>query len=366
MKNITSTLFFCALIFTNCKDPNTTIEDDPKLIRTTPFENSHFKIERASINLPQAVTKIHFFDENNGICLSDSGSIFNTTDRGFTWSLSYKLLNPNNCIHSLGFEVIDNQTVVAFAGAPFCAIFDPNKDMNFIIRSTDRGKTWVDKNIINSTRLQGITKGINQTLYAVGQGITDLVDINTVTILASADNGQTWKLISTPHFWQPSSIFYFSPSKIIIIGPRNDGANPQLISTDNGLTWKESIASEFVQNISFIDKKGYYLGQNNFKPVSYIYQTNDIGENWSKILTLKTTTNQVKMVSPSTIFICGKGNSNLNAGFSYTFDGGKTWNDMNLLDSLDNGELITSSFYDSRNGYIVGPKKVLYKINLKQ
>jgi hypothetical protein len=92
MKNITSILFFCVLLFSNCKEPNNTIEDDPKLIRTTPFENSQFKIERASINLPEAVTKIHFFDENSGICLSDSGSIFNTTDRGVTWSLSYKLL----------------------------------------------------------------------------------------------------------------------------------------------------------------------------------------------------------------------------------------------------------------------------------
>jgi photosystem II stability/assembly factor-like uncharacterized protein len=366
MKNITSILFVCALIFTNCKDSNTTIEDDPKLIRTTPFENNHFKIERASFNLPQAVTKIHFFDENNGISLSDSGSIFNTNDRGATWSLSYKLLNNDNCLRTLGFEVVNNQTIVAFASSPYCTLPNTDKRLNFSIRSTDKGKTWVDKNVNDSTLIKSITHDENQALYAVGQGIEGILDIRTAAILTSVDNGQTWKSLSTTNFGYLSNIFHFSPSKMLLVGPRSNTTNPRLISTDNGLTWNRILTSEFIQDVSFIDKTAYYLGQNNTKSVSYIYQSNDSGDNWTKVFTLNSTTNHVKMVSPTTTFIFGKSNSNLNAGFTYTFDGGKTWVDMTLLDNLDTGELITSSFYDSRNGYIVGSKKILYKITLKQ
>ncbi len=358
MKVLAPTLILCVLLFTHCKSIDNTPEIvDQNLIQKAPFENKDFRFERASTNLPDSISKIHFFDVYNGLCITQNGSIFISNDKGLTWTLSYR--------NVLRFEIVNNQTIVAFAGGlPYAISSDTS---NNISRSTDKGKTWTSSQIIKTTALQDITRGVDQNLYTVGQDFIGNANTGIVTILKSQDGGQNWTKLSRPNFFDPIKIVNMSPNKLVVMGyaRTNEGTISQIISKDNGLTWEESKTYEYINSTSYSDKIGYYLGFNYGNNINNIYQTYNQGTTWIKIRTINNTVNQVIAVSPTIALILGRGDSNLNAGFSYTTNGGTSWTDMSLLDNLDSGQLINGSFYDAQNGYIVGSKKILYKLTWK-
>jgi photosystem II stability/assembly factor-like uncharacterized protein len=312
--------------------------------------------------LPEAVTKIHFFDEVNGICLTEIGAIHTTNDKGLTWSQTNALKPTGNCTRPYGLEIVDAQTIVGFAGEISCSA---NTAENVFIRSNDRGKTWTTT-VIQNTQLRSLTVGVDKTLYAVGQGEST----NLTTVFISQNGGLNWvKSTVNTSFSPVGKIAYFGAKKIRISATYT-AHNPYIVTKDNGSTWEyvhhTGDGSEFIIESAFKDDMGYYVSNEYGKMVWNVYQSIDNGEKWTNILKSNNRVNEVKTLSPTTAIIIGKSTGNNNPGFSYTFDSGKTWKDMNLLDNLDSGQLITSSFYDAKNGYIVASKKVLYKMTLKK
>jgi photosystem II stability/assembly factor-like uncharacterized protein len=366
MKQLSLLLLFCAFLFSNCKEAATLPEEATNIIKTAPFENSDFKIERASTNLPESVTKIHFFDAANGVCLTENGAIQITNDRGLTWSQTNVLTPTVSCKRPYCLEIVDAQTIVGFAGAIECS---SNTTGNVFIRSSDRGKTWATIDIQN-TRLRSLTLGADNVLYAVGEYGLDGALTNTSSFFTSKDGGLTWGRTSVIAPFSPiGNIVYFGAKKLKISSTYT-AHNPYLFTKDNGSTWEYvhhiGDGSEYIIGSSFRDDLGFYLSNVYEKMVWNVYQTIDNGEKWTNIRTINNTINEVKTLSSTTAVIIGKSISNNNPGFSYTFDAGKTWTDINLLDNLDAGQLITSSFYDAKNGYIVASKNVLYKMTLKK
>jgi photosystem II stability/assembly factor-like uncharacterized protein len=386
MKILSAFLIFCVLLFTNCKEATTPPEEVTNIIKAAPFENSDFKIERATINLPEAVTKIHFFDEMNGICLtggsiygagqsqiehspsmSAGGSIYTTNDRGLTWTLNYTFSKEtSNCLRPLGFEVLSNQTIVAFAGASVCPSTDDAVRTNLIIRSTDKGKNWSVETVRN-TNLRGMVVSPDNVLYAIGQDKMGTVINFMNTFLSSRDGGLTWdrSVLKIP-FLPLGKLVALSSKKLYILSDYCNLDNFRYESPDKGANWQFTKGgTQYILGVSLNDKVSYYLGNTNGKNIFNIYQTTDNGDNWTNIRTVTSTTNEVKAISATSALILGKGSGNF-PSFSYTLDAGKTWKDMEILDNLDAGQMITSSFYTPKNGYIVASKKVLYKMTLKK
>jgi photosystem II stability/assembly factor-like uncharacterized protein len=380
MKILFVFLVFCALIFTNCQKSSSNAEEiDVRVIKTAPFEDSQFKIERVSVNLPDATTKIHFFDQSNGICLTGGnkygvfynqgtehttgGSIYITNNGGSTWTPSYTFSKASSgCLRPLGFEITEDNTIVAFASSAVCHSSDPDVRTNVVIQSTDKGQTWV-KNALDNTRLSAMTYGEDNTLYAIGGGTSHEGN----SIFESKDNGTNWKrtAISTS-FGSMTNIMTLSDKKLLIRGSYFDTTNPQLLSVNNGLNWQKQSGNEYMLGVSKDEKMGLYLSEINGKYEFKVQQSHNDGATWSTIRTFQSTINEVKVVSATTALILGRSDGELNAGFSYTTDGGKTWTDKTLLDNGHAGELVASSFYSSKSGYIVGANKILYRITFKQ
>jgi photosystem II stability/assembly factor-like uncharacterized protein len=126
-----------------------------------------------------------------------------------------------------------------------------------------------------------------------------------------------------------------------------------------------SDATEHIEGAWHGDKLGYYLtktiGQSSFN----IYQTTDNGDNWTKVKSTSVQSNLIVAPSSTTAIIFGKSKEDLKAGFSYTFDKGKTWTDRIMDDGWAISDFTSCSFYDEKNGYIVGRNWVLYKMTLK-
>jgi photosystem II stability/assembly factor-like uncharacterized protein len=375
-------LVFCALVFTNCQKFNAnTDEADATNIKTAPFENSQFKIERASTSLPEATTKIHFFDESNGICLTGGkiyntmdvenahtagGSLYTTNNGGLTWTLSYLFSKASsNCLRPMGFEVMNDKTIVAFAGGSQCSSTDADVRTNVVIRSTDKGKTWTT-NAITNTQLWAMSSGDDNT-YLVGRFSTNGEMHGANTILGSKDGGLSWKstALNSP-LGRITKIMNLTPKKMMIRGGYFDATNLKLESTDNGVNWEKNTGNEFVLDVSHGEKMGLYLSTERENYQFTVYETHNSGDSWSTIRKTGNTTNEVKVLSATTALILGRSAGEETAGFSYTLDGGKTWTDKALFDNGNAGELIASSFYSPKSGYIVGAKNVLYKMTFKQ
>jgi photosystem II stability/assembly factor-like uncharacterized protein len=365
MKISVAFLLICTLLFSNCtkNTPTPDVEVDPTLIKTTPFENADLKLERVGMNLPDFVTKIHFFDESNGVCLSSAGSLYSTTDRGVTWKVNLDLVKVANCLGSLGFHVIDDQTIVAFMGVKGCTSTDPLSRANLIFRTQNRGKTWTT-DTIRDTQLRGMTLGTDKNLYFISEnnGIPDYKSY----FHTSTDAGLTWnKKFFITAFAPLANVIYLSSKQMRVVGPPTNLHNPYSQSTDNGLTWEyihPGAGSDHISGVSLGDSARYYLTYHNGTTLYNVFQNIKGSDTWSNIRSLKNVCKEVKFVSPKMAIIWGNGNKLTNAGFSYTLDTGKTWTDLNFE---EDGQFITSTFYDAKNGYVVGSKNVLYKITMK-
>jgi photosystem II stability/assembly factor-like uncharacterized protein len=351
-------LLFClmvAFLCTNCKKEviKTDTTDSSKLT-SLPFENDDLKIEVASECIPyNQPNQFYFFDENNGVilketCYSQMGGIYVTQDKGLNWKKAFA--SDSSSIFFNDIKIIDNKTLIA------SGIEDSKKSI--IVKSTDWGRTWQKVAILPNPYNTNVTIGDNQTLYAYNNSTLG-------TILKSNDLGQTWNI------WNSScNILGMYDGVISAISKSNFSLKTEkgrYLSKDAGMNWKADFPTNIFPSYSihFKGKHGFGISRasGNFDE---IYKTTDEGENWSKVYSGGTISNNIKVVSPTIAFAFGQGEVLLECNIKkygsmiYTKDEGKTWKEIDF----ENAVFSNSTFYDEKHGYFIAWDK-LFKITLK-
>lgn len=113
--------------------------------------------------------KLHFFDVNTGIFLSDSGKIYKTTDSGSNWSISY--VDHLTSFKDITFSNSNTGFAVGLEGKFY--------------RTTNRGTSWQQADL-----------GTNESFYAVRfpNSLTGYLTKDQ-GVLKSTDGGSTWQQI---------------------------------------------------------------------------------------------------------------------------------------------------------------------------
>jgi photosystem II stability/assembly factor-like uncharacterized protein len=167
-----------------------------------------------------------------------------------------------------------------------------------IMKTTDAGKTWVEKNSGVSTNLWYVDFVTPDTGYIVG---------TSATILKTTDGGETW-------------------------------VNKSLTGTTSGIS-----------KVHFINPSTGYIGTAN-STLGYVCKTTDYGNTWNKVTSY-----------PGTGTVYGLCFTDINNGYASdntctmykTTDGGATWTSSGKLSS---GTLYEIRFADANNGAVCGSR----------
>jgi photosystem II stability/assembly factor-like uncharacterized protein len=115
-----------------------------------------------------------------GLFDANYGSIFKSTDDGISWSLSFRVDEPNTALTSLDFDANDPEVV--FVGG-----YDFNNSLlvSLILKTIDSGRNWdilhPGMAELKSLVIDPTTTGSNRVIYVAGQSVRK-----------SKDDGATW------------------------------------------------------------------------------------------------------------------------------------------------------------------------------
>jgi photosystem II stability/assembly factor-like uncharacterized protein len=242
---------------------------------------------------------VSFVNYHLGWAVGDSATIIATTDGGKTWQK----------------QICPIDTVI------FEKVYFINKDVGYIIgrsgsivSTKDGGKSWVVNESGVDYSLFDLSFVNTEIGWAVGG---DLYQTRrTGVIIHTEDGGQTWEKQLEIH--SPS---YFSSKLFRAVS---------FIDEENGWT----LASDYVDNFSS----------------TYIYRTNDGGQQWNTVGTASTPLWSMSMIPNDTIwgggFVFGKSN---NGGLNWYYRGG----------NLDFGIVQDVEALDGNNGWVLA-KSLLF------
>ena len=199
-----------------------------------------------------------------------------------------------------------------------------------IINTTDGGDTWqIQISPLDSIKLEEVCF-VNDTVgYIVGQD---------GTILATRNGGSSWILQTSPVNYSLFDLTFVNEDTGWIAGSdvfqsRKHGVI--LHTINGGQTWDIQFEihsptifdSKLFRGIRFLDDQngwaiaGDYIGNFSF---TYIYHTNDSGNNWNIIGVASNPFSHISTVSIDTLWGCG-------AGFGSSYDSGQSWNYNSIL-----------------------------------
>lgn len=317
-------------------------------------------VSEKNILTDSVVSTVSFFNEKV-YAITQSGTVFNSTDKGFTWNnMGDKLLggavksivelgskivistntgvssttdDGNSWKNELESEVtpytmvVEGETLVAYSG-------------HKIMETTDGGKTWNSIPYVQKTggcRSFSILNGeywaiFNNNLYrfqrsaktwenTTSNNVDPLLSFHLIlgkifivtkgTILASEDSGKTWHESIAGMTDLNVSTMYAHKDTLYVGG---DGGYLQ-ITTDNGNTWKAHkgyTALGYVKDITIDDSIMIVIGLNS------VSISVDYGNTWSIVDSLYEA-KYTFVVDDKIIVVC-------ESGISYTSaDYGKTW-----------------------------------------
>ena len=243
---------------------------------------------------------VDFLDAQNGVAVSDGGSIYTTTDGGATWAgtsdpdvltLRHGILDPKT-IGSAPYATVDG---IVFRGAQTGWAFgsrdesQPAKQGRIstvtrptILRTSDGGATWSETKLAPSIPAVTLKRGFfvdPQHGWAVGGDIDEDV---TGAVLRTTDGGATWTVV-TPNSKQiPNDIFFVDANRGWLVGATEDdagepGPSEVLTTTDGGATWQsQAKVPTSLRGIQFADaQNGWAVGA-----AGKIYRTTDGGATW--------------------------------------------------------------------------------------
>jgi len=354
MKLFFTVLLLSALIFqsgTGCKKDDLNYISFPELLTDSiPFENNDIKIEFVA-DLPFAgnasITGLHFFDALQGIAITNAGEIYKTTDGGINWLRKYASAGSIP-LHQVLFT--NNTTGYVVGGNISCSGTGCISPGGVIIKTTDEGNTWNE--IFNESATDFVSIAVNSRneLFAVGNGAKN-------QIFKSINNGNNWAPITVS-----DQNFY----KIIF----NDGfgfctstsGGKLLSSTDDGLTWNldSAFATLITTDIKFNDGIGFCIGGPG------VYKTTDNGHTWRETIAGI----GPYVINPLTKNSCiafGAGEytsgdfGHFYASIWQSKNGGNSWTNTQFKNTSG---IICADFYTTVNGYAPAGDKLL-KITVK-
>ncbi len=155
-----------------------------------------------NVNYP-SYRRIHFFDVNTGIFLSDSGKIYKTTDQGASWSISY--VNPDYSFRDINFINSSTGFIIGLNG--------------IVLKTTDQGSNW---NIINI--------GTSASLFSL-KFTNGLIGYLTKEngVLKTTDGGNSWQEVLQQGSDTLFSVFFLNP-EVGYVG----GTNGKVFKTITG------------------------------------------------------------------------------------------------------------------------------------
>jgi photosystem II stability/assembly factor-like uncharacterized protein len=205
---------------------------------------------------------------------TDTTTIYQTIDGGRTWTPMNNFIGPKPrglC----GMHVVNDSVICAVGRV---------RGPAFFARTTDRGKTWVSKD------MSQYAAGLIDVYFfhpdtGIAVGLTNVVhNSSSGVVLFTTDGGQTWeKRFTTTRIGEWCWKISFPTKEVgyASIQRNSQTSNHFLKTTDGGKTWQEKpfpIAPYFIQGIGFINEKLGWIGGRN--AASSGYQTDDGGENW--------------------------------------------------------------------------------------
>lgn len=159
------------------------------------------------------LTSIDFLDAQSGLAVGHDAVILKTTDAGETWKQVFSAPAEQRPLLDVNYLTSDR----AIAVGAYAAYYE----------STDGGKSWNPRKIVEED------KHFNAILE-LGEGRLVILG-EAGTILASDDNGATWKPVPSPYKGSLFGGVIANDGAIVAFGMRGRIYR----STDKGRTWKQ-------------------------------------------------------------------------------------------------------------------------------
>jgi photosystem II stability/assembly factor-like uncharacterized protein len=339
----------------SCRKSNPTKQD---INISFPFKNANIEMTVASENMPKNIWDIHFFNEATGIAMTYDGKVFKTTDKGITWTLKFTNTTLDQPFYKILFK--DQNTGYIVGGNSGCGGTGCTPAGGIVIKTIDAGETWnIIYQVSGMVDFKSIAINSNGDLFLIQNGYTSN-STSQATILKSNDEGLTWTKNATVNL----SVYKIAFNNNVGYLTGGVGNATIIRSTDNGTTWNDTktFTGNWVGDISSFNNSTYCLvdGIN-------LYKTIDNGNTWQIAYQNKNyNSGIINALTDKSCILWGTGEYT-GGCFGYSFgafrqsvDGGNNWADNQLKEI---GNINTTSFYSSTEGYILSGKLIKVKTN---
>jgi len=284
--------------------------------KSTDYGLTWVKVEPGVTNVITSIVFSPNYVIDKTVFAGVDGGILKSSDNGQSWTMVYSW--------GVLYSGSDNDHVYALGISPQyesdgTIIFAKGHNESILLKSTDRGQTWVQINLNNSW-------GYYQSIVFSPNYSSDgnIFAGSLYGIQKSTDNGQTWNSIVSAPTVNAIGISPSYNSDHTIFVANSDGVYK---STDSGTTWaiaNSGLIASDIYDIAFspnyaVDETVYASLMNNG-----FYKSSDATQTWEKLCSVHF---ESFVISPNnstdkTLFAGGGG------GIYKSIDSGLTWNQL--------------------------------------
>lgn len=307
------------------------------IARTT---NSGAVWDTVRINFPGSVTDIAFINKSRGWYLTDSATVFGTTDGGGTWRREFGPI-PTSAVLLRDLYTVAPTHAWAVG------------DRGLLVRTTNAGTTWVESTIDSGVDFQSIVF-VDHLVGWCGGSYGEIFRTN--------DGGVTWTRLSrgAPHYFR--AVEFLTPQK----GWAASGwiEDVRLYrTTDVGLSWSPQLSATggYFGDIEMIDTLlGWAVGSiaSPFK----LFKTTNAGDTWQpQPLTLGTSVQGVVFADARHGWIYGDDVGSPGPEYQVvhrTTNGGQTWSAVVLHTNAFTPTVLDFAALDSPTAWCVSQRGV--------
>lgn len=256
---------------------------------------------------------VFFLNENLGWAANGpSARVYKTTDAGQTWTQQFSTSG-----YFRNIEFLDEN--IGFLGTLDGVFY----------KTIDGGDTWASVPISPSPpAICGLDAVGSSTIYGCGAWF------QPAYVIKSSDSGETWEYIDmSAHADALVEILFIDEQTGFVSGNASTGG-VILKTTDGGSTWTEIFnsgsSSDYVWKMQLLDNNTIMFGSIQSNNQGKITKSLDSGQNWEMFNVPDDFVQAIGFETPIRGWIGGH-----NSGFYETNDGGETWINTGLGDSLN-------------------------------